>query len=63
MNDLKKFKQLVEENYTESVNGKYDEATYRILWILKDIGISDERSEQVINEEALHKYGSSQTDI
>ena len=45
------------------VNGKYDEATYRILWILKDVGISDERSEQVINEEELHKYGSSQTDV
>ena len=50
MNDLKKYKQLVEENYTESVSGKYDEATNRILWILKDVGIYDEGSEEEINE-------------
>ena len=45
MNDsnLKKYKQLVEENYREPVNGKYDDATDKIL---KDIGIDDEESEE-----------------
>ena len=32
--NLKKYKQLVEENYRELVNGKYDDATDKIL---KDI--------------------------
>ena len=34
--NLKKYKQLVKENYTEPVNGKNEHATNRIL---KDIGI------------------------
>ena len=44
MNDpnLKKYKQLVEENYREPLSGIYDDATDKIL---KDIGIDDEESE------------------
>ena len=58
MNDsnLKKYKQLI----LESVNGKYDGATNRIL---KDIGIDDEGNEEELNEEVLHKFGSLQKDV
>ena len=61
MNDsnLKKYKQLVEENYTEPVNGKYDDATDKIL---KDIGIDDEEPEDDSDVEELYELDNSEKD-
>ena len=59
MNDsnLKKYKQLVEENYREPVNGKYDDATDKNL---KDIGIHDEESEEDSDVEELYELDNSE---
>ena len=57
--NLKKYKQLVEENYREPVNGKYDDATDKIL---KDIGIDDEESEEDSDVEELYELDNSEKD-
>ena len=57
--NLKKYKQLVEENYREPVNGKYDDATDKIL---KDIGIDDEESEEDRDVEELYELDNSEKD-
>ena len=61
MNDsnLKKYKQLLEENYREPVNGKYDDATDKIL---KDIGIDDAESEEDSGVEELYELDNSEKD-
>ena len=61
MNDsnLKKYKQLVEGNYREPVNGKYDNATDKIL---KDTGIDDEESEEDSDVEELYELDNSEKD-
>ena len=57
--NLKKYKQLVEENYREPVNGKYDDATDKIL---KDIRIDDEESEEDSDVEKLYELDNSEKD-
>ena len=57
--NLNKYKQLLEENYREPVNGKYDDATDNIL---KDIGIDDEESEEDSDVEELYELDSSEKD-
>ena len=57
--NLKKYKQLIEENYREPVNGKYDHATNKIL---KDIGIDDEESEEDSDVEELYELDNSEKD-
>lgn len=62
MNDskLNEYKQLVEENYTEPVKGKYDDATNSIL---KGIEIDDEEGEEESDEVVRHACESSQKEI
>ena len=57
--NLKKYKQLVEENYRELVNGKYYDATDKIL---KDIGEDDEESEEDSDVEKLYELDNSEKD-
>ena len=57
--NLKKYKQLVEENYREPVNGKYDDTTDKIL---EDIGIDDEESEEDSDVEELYELDNSEKD-
>ena len=57
--NLKKYKQLVEENYREPANGKHDDATDKIL---KDIGIDDEESEEDGDVEELYELDNSEKD-
>ena len=57
--NLKKYKQLVEENYRDPVNGKYDDATDKIL---KEIGIDDEESEEDSDVEELYELDNSEKD-